>query len=332
MKSKKIKITIGIIVYFAIVICYYIGKCAANRNGLEYFTWVNALFYFIVWFIPLLAIGIALRCIYIERRKNSRWAKWHWTILGISYAAVTVIIFLLYILCAALFLHTDEKMPDGNYVVTFADGMESNYYFAEPAGFFFRREIVFDDARVADSLSKIYNLNFQTQTADNGSTVFVPEEYPDVEVRICYYGHQEYDYLDTDMPFTLTSAMLEKHKDIFEYYGVELDPLLLDFGEISEDDAASCYGVLITEENAENAACAIAEFIRRTLTEDKRSDGQSYWKGIDGSIFLLSENLETGEIESLRNIPFSLTPDYSWKYDKNVSNDEIREEIMNCFD
>lgn len=332
MKNKKTMISVGIIVYLAIVIFYYLGKYVAYNNGLEYFTWVNTLFYFIVWFIPLLAIGIVLFYVYKTRKKNNRSVKWLWPILGISYAVVTVIIFCIYVLGRGLFLRTDQKMPDGNYVVTFSNGMESEYYFAEPVGFFFRREIVFDNARVADSLSKIYNLNFQTQTADNGSTVFVAEEYPAVEVRICYYGHQEYDYLDTDMPFVLTSAMLDKHKDIFESYGVEFASYLLDFGEISEDNAATCHGVLITEENAENAACAITEFIRFTLTEDKRADGQSYWEGIEGSIFLLSQNPETGEIESCRNIPFSLTPDYSWEYDEDVSNEEIREAIIKCFE
>ena len=77
----------------------------------------------------------------------------------------------------------------------------------------------------------------------------------------------------------------------------------------------------------EEAATAIAEFIRTTLKEDLRTDGESCWSNVDGSIFLVIKNEETEEYNSMRNIPFSLNPEYSWVFDENVIAEEIFEEI-----
>jgi hypothetical protein len=217
-------------------------------------------------------------------------------------------------------LPSDMKMADGNLVVSAPEGMDIHHYYAEPVGIFFRRSIVFDTERTADSLSKIYGFNFKSQTNENGDTVFVSDEYPNLEIKIIRYGYTKSSYLDTDFSYILTSQLLEKHRKIFDRYGVELATFIFSDDKEFYD---TLYGVLITEENKENAAQAITEFIQTTLKEDVRVDGESCWNSVDGSIFLLEKDTLTEEIRSFRNIPFSLTPNYGWIYDENVTSDEI---------
>lgn len=125
----------------------------------------------------------------------------------------------------------------------------------------------------------------------------------------------------------LTSQKLEEHIEIFEKNNVTLIPYV--FGKTKEkpEGYGTLYAVLVTEKNQEDVAIAIAEFIQTTLREDMRIDGKNCWLNIDGSIFLVSSDDESGEIESFRNIPFSLNPSYSWIYDERVTCDEIRKII-----
>lgn len=223
-------------------------------------------------------------------------------------------------------------MADGNLVVTDSEGMESISYFAEPVGFLFRREFTFDDERTAESLSDIYDMNFEAKTLDNGNTVFEAEEFPGLEVKVIRYGYTKIDYLETDINYVLTSSLIEKHKDIFDDYGVELVSYPAAYGLISENEASDCLGVMIEEDNIENTADAIAEFIRLSLTEDKRADGESCYKSVSGNITLFAEDPITGGQRELGNLSFDPEPDHSWVLDENVTNEEVRERIRECYD
>ena len=196
---------------------------------------------------------------------------------------------------------TDKKMADGN--------------------------LTFDDERFAVSLSKIYDVGFHAEKADGEDTVYVSDMYPGIEVKIIRHGYTESTYLDNDLKYVLSSQKLEAHRGIFDEHGVELIPYVFGRTEEEPEGYGTYYSVLITDENQENAAKAIAEFILTTLQEDMRADGKSCWSSVDGSIFLVTKDCETGETKSLRNVPFSLNPDYSWIFDETVTNEEILEEI-----
>lgn len=330
---KKIKRIIfwGVIVSYAvIVIGYFVGKNAVENAGLEYRSWVEILFWIIVWFVPIIIIGVLLFQICKKRWKEMHKSRWGWSVLAIAYVLFSAWLSLMYVIFGAFSLSTDKIMKDGNLVVAASEGLESHYYYAEPVGFIFRREIVLDDERLADSLSKIYDLNFHAQKADDGDTVFVSAEFPDLEIKIIHYGYTDSTYLDTDLNYVLTSQLLDKHRKIFDTYDVELVPYVYGRTQENEEGYGTCYGVLITEENQEDAAKAIAEFIQTTMKEDIRTDGESCWSSVDGSIFLVATDAETGEIKSLRNIPFSLKPNNSWVLDGNVTSAEILEEIVNA--
>jgi hypothetical protein len=341
-KIKQIAFSVIIVFYAVSIIGYCIGKMFAKSVGLEYRYWVEMSFRCILWFIPVLLIGILiyLVCMLKTKEKNSK-ISWLWIGLVILYILVSLFLSFIYMLVNMINLTSDIKMADGNLVVSAPEGMDIHDYYAEPVGIFFRRSIVFDAERTADSLSKIYGFNFKSQTNENGDTVFVSDEYPNLEIKIIRYGYTKSSYLETDFSYILTSQLLEKHREIFDRYGVELATYIF------SDDKEFCdtlYGVLITEENKENAAQAITEFIQTTLKEDVRVDGESCWNSVDGSIFLLEKvtktegsywNSDDGiifsmgkvtkteEITSFRNIPFSLTPNYWWVYDDNVTSDEI---------
>lgn len=329
-KNKQILIWGVIVSYAAIVIGYFIGKNVAGNAGLEYRSWVDILFWILVWFVPIIIIGGLLFRICEKRWNKKNKSRWGWSIITFVYVLISAWLSLLYIVFGAFGLSTDKRMADGNLVVTASDGLESCFYYAEPVGFIFRRHIVFDDERLADSLSKIYDLNFQAKKIEKGDVVFVAPEYPDFEVKIIHYGYSDSTYLDTNLSYILTSQLLEEHRNIFEEYDVELVPYVYGRSYENQEGYGTCYGVLITEEAKEDAAKAIAEFIQTTIKKDTRIDGESCWKNVDGSIFLVAADTETGEIQSLRNIPFGLNPNHAWIFDENVSSDEILEEVISA--
>lgn len=320
-----------IVSYVTVLMSYCIGKNIAENAGLEYRYWVEVLFRCIVWYVPILMVGAKI-FLFCRRQKEKRSKySWLWSGLIMIYILAVLFISLIYMLVSMIRLSSDQKMADGNLVVGVPEGLETHYHYAEPVGIFFRRDMVFDDERVADSLSKIYGLNFQSQKDENGDAVFVASEYPDLEVRVLRYGYTKVDYLSTDLEYILTSQLLERHRNIFDIYDVELVPYVYDRTPENKKGNGTCYGVLITEKNQEDAAKAIADFIQTTLNEEIRADGESCWRNVDGSIYLVAADTETGEIHSLRNIPFSLNPKHSWVLDNNVTNTEVLKEIVNAF-
>jgi len=111
-------------------------------------------------------------------------------------------------------------------------------------------------------------------------------------------------------------------------HGVELVSYLYGQTEWNPQGQGICTAVLVSEENKEQAAEAIAEFIKITLQEDLRPDGKSIWDCVDGSIFLVTDTREDGKYQSIRNIPFGLSPEYTWIYDVSVTAEKLAEEIV----
>lgn len=193
----------------------YVPKCnkkIAENAGLEYRYWVEILFRCIVWFIPVLIVGGMIFVFGKRKREKNPKISWFWT--GLIYVYILAVLFmtLIYMLFSMIKLSSEQKMEDGNFVVGVSESSETHYHYAEPVGFIFRREIVFEDERLADSLSKIYDLNFHAQKTVNGDTVFVSTEYPGMEIKIIRYGYTDSTYLDTDMNYVLTSQLLNEHR------------------------------------------------------------------------------------------------------------------------
>lgn len=325
-RTTKIILSV-IIVYVAVLIVYFLGKAAIQNTGLEYRFWVEIVFRIVVWFVPALFIGVLLLlgCIKLWKRKSG--SRWVLTIALTAYCLAAAYLSFWYVLFHAFTMTSDEKMPDGNLVVAEPYGLESYHHYAEPVGVFFRQNIMFDDERFADSLSKMYDVDFQAKAAGSEETVFVSETYPGIEVKIMRHGYTENTYLDNNFTYVLTSQKLTEHREIFEECGVELVSYVFCRTEENPKGYGSYYAVLITEENQENAADAIARFIQTTLRDDLRADGESCWESVDGSIFLVAKDGETGEHKSFRNVPFSLKPEDFWVFDAQVNGEELLEEI-----
>lgn len=329
-KASKTKRSIGIFIcsYFLIVAAYCLGETAGKKQGLEYRFWIDACFRFWVWFVPIIFVGIILLKLCIRQWKHQSFWRWSMSVLLVAYTGAAVYFSLIYALVSLFTLTSDEKMPDGNLVVAEPSGMETIHYYAEPVGLFFRRDFSFDEERTAESLSKIYGITFQPLRKENDQWVYGSEVYPDVELTNINYGFTETSYLDCDFGLKLTSKMLETHQDVFVSHGVELVPYIYGCTEAKPEGQGSCTAVLVSEENKEHSAEAIAEFIKITLQEDLRSDGKSIWDCVNGSIFLVIGAEEEGEYQSIRNISFSLRPEYIWSYDASVTASEIAEEIV----
>lgn len=335
-KAKRVAFWAVIVSYIAIIAGYLLGKVIAGNAGLEYRFWAETIFRIIVWFVPVLLIGAMILLACIKQWKKKSGIRWILVIvlaiILVFYVLVAAYLSFGYILINVFTMTTDEKMADGNLVVAVPEGMEYYHHYAEPVGFVFRRDITFDDQRLADSLSKVYGVSFQVENSDGEDTEFISDVYPGIEVKIIRHGYTESNYLENDLKFALTSQRLEKHRKIYEENGVELVPYVFGRTEEKPEGHGTYFAVLITEDNQEGAAKAIAEFIRATLQEDLRADGESCWNSVDGSVFLTMRNEETGEIESLRNIPFSLNPEHYWVFDETVTSEEILEKIKQVLD
>ena len=325
--SKRIILWATVVTYFIIVISYYIGKTAAGNAELEFRFCVDVLFRIIVWFVPVILIGIVCFLSCVKQWKKRSRARWIVSFALIVYGVAAAYVSFLYVFFSAFTITSDQKMSDGNLVVAVPHGLDCYHHYAEPVGIFFRRNISFDEERLANSLSKKYDVNFINQRLDSGEPVYVSDAYPGIEVKILRHGYTESDYLDNDLKYALTSQKLKEHRTFFDKNGVELVPYVFGKTEEAPEGHGTYYAVLITDENKEEAATAIAEFIQTTLKDDLRTDGESCWSNVDGSIFLVVKNEETGEYHSIRNIPFSLNPKYSWVFDENVIAEEIIEEI-----
>lgn len=333
MKKAGRKRLCGIIICYAVfIITYFIGAQYAGSNGLEYRSWIDMLFRLVLWAVPVFILGLLLFSTFKKGHKNRGSLRFLWMGIFVVYVAVAAFLTFLYIFISAVNLSTDEKMEDGNLVVTVSDGMESFHYYAEPVGFLFRRTFEFDDDRLAYSLSKMYDLHFSAKKSASGDTIFVSPEFPELNVRVIRTGYIRSSYIEDDLRYILTSKMLDKHKDIFNSYHVEL--IDYPFSTASGKDVYknTFIGVLVSEENKEFAADAVAKFIHKSLSEDYRADGKGVWKNIDGSIFVLIEDEQTGEIQSYRNIPFSLNPKYSWIYGKDVTKNDILKSLESALE
>ena len=327
--SKTIKCVFGLIVltYGVVIFVYFLGGAVFSNAGLEYRFWVDVRFRIVVWFVPALLLWVMILLACIKQWKKKSGGRWIWLIALLIYGCIAAYLSFLYVLFGAFTMTSDEKMPDGNLVVAVPEGMEYYHHYAEPVGIFFRRDISFDEERLAESLSIIYDADFQVQKADDGGTVYVSESYPGVEVQIIRHGYNESNYLENDLKFALTSQKLEEHRSILGENGVELVQYVYGRTEENPEGYGTYYAVLITDVNQEGAARAIAEFIQTTLQEDLRADGESCWSSVDGSIFLVVRNEETGKYSSIRNIPFGLEPENNWVFDVSVTDEEIIEEI-----
>lgn len=321
-------ILICICIYSLIVVGFYIGKKVGEKQGLEYRFWVDACFGIWVWFLPIILIGVMLLKACIKQWKRKSAWKWILSVLLVGYSCVAVYASFLYILFSAFTMSSDERMPDGNLVVAVPHGMESIHHYAEPVGLLFRREVSFDEKRTAESLSKIYGISFQALREENGQWIYGSDVYPEVEVSNIRYGFTEISYLDNNFSLALTSKMLAEHQDVFDSRGVELVSYLYGQSEVNPNGLGAYAAVLVTEENKERAAEAVAEFIKVTLQEDLRSDGKSIWDCVDGSVFLVVETEESENYQSIRNIPFARKPQYSWIFDTSVTAEELAEEIV----
>lgn len=332
--SKTTKRLLGtiVLVYAATILVYFLGGAVAGNAGLEYRFWAEVLFRIIVWFVPALLFGVMILLACIKQWKKKSGGRWACIIALLIYGCVAAYLSFLYILFGVFTMTTDEKMADGNLVVAVPEGMEYDHHYAEPVGIFFRRDISFNEERLAESLSIIYDVDFQVQKADDGEAVYISESYPGVEVQIIRHGYTESNYLENDLEFALTSQKLKEHRGIFEENGVELVPYVYGRTEENPEGYGTYYAVLITDENQEGAARAITEFIQATLQEDLRADGESCWSSVDGSIFLVTRNEETGEYSSIRNIPFGLEPEDFWFFDESVTGKVILEEITKALD
>lgn len=326
-KSKKFLWMI-ICSYFLIVAGYCLGKVVGEQQDLEYRFWVDACFRIWVWFVPLLFMGITLLKACVRKWKQHSLWKWILTVLSLGYIGVALYFSFIYVLVALFTLTFDEKMPDGNLVVAVPHGMESVHHYAEPVGLLFRREFAFDAERTADSLSKIYGVPFEALREESGQWIYGSEAYPEIEVTNILYGFMESNYLDNNFSLALTSKMLEVHQDVFASQGIELVSYIFGQSEANPEGKGIYTAVLVSEENKERVANAIAEFIKLTLKEDLRPDGKSIWDCVDGSVFLVVETEESGKYQSIRNIPFARKPQYSWIFDASVTAEEIAEGIV----
>ena len=314
--------------YILIVAGYYWGKDAGEKIGLEYRFWVDAGFRIWIWFVPVLFVGILLlrACVRLWKKKSA-W-RWFLAIVVFAYIGITAYISLLYFLFNLFTLTSDEKMPDGNLVVAVPYGIESIHHYAEPVGLLFRREFSFDEERTADSLSKIYGARFRPLRKENNQWVYDSDMYPDIEVTNIQYGFSEAYYLENNFEQVLTSKILKEHQDLFDSHGVELVSYLYGQSEVNPEGQGMYTAVLVSEENKESAAEAIAEFIKVTLMEDLRPDGKRTWKGLTGSIYLVTGTEEDGKYRSIGNIPFALKSQHFWVFNASVTAEEIAEEIV----
>ena len=313
------------VMYVLMVGGYFAGKELMKGTDLSYRFWVDAVFCIVAWFVPVIVIGIG---VYGVMNKLQKIKKKLWQAIGIG-GFILYIIFagnlsIFYGMCCLFNMTYDEKMIDGNLVVTVPHGFDSYHYYAESVGGVLRKRIEFDEIRCARSLSKVYGVEFISKRNGEDEVVYVSDAYPNVEVQILRHGYAVNNYLDTDLCYQLTSEAIARHADLFSFWDVELQEYTWGVTEANPNGYGTVYAPIITPENKEAAAQAITEFIQMTLEQDERTDGESLWKNVDGSIFLylVGDNSQT---VTTRNIPFSTSPKYSWIYGEDVTVNEILE-------
>lgn len=327
MMRKK---TIGMItlfgLYIALLCCYFFAKAQMEGTELSFRFWVDLSIWFLLWSVPLIVIGIWMFGM-IQKIGKSNKVKRIFGYTGLG-ASVIVALFAMFSHYMMKTQYVDSTMTDGNLLVTESSFLEPNIYtYAEPVGIFLRREIIYDDERYAESLSKMYDAKFTAQNDENGTTVFVSDVYPQIQVTVLGIDPFPTAGVKDTLKYQLTSQALVKHKDILDDYHVELVPIgsceahlsSMDIELIHQQNIDTVYAVLIHNDNAENIAKALATFIHTTLQEDVRADGKSLWDDTEGSIYLIFPD----DGYRFRNIPFSHTPEYPFIYDENVDAKDI---------
>lgn len=328
MKNRKITVISWVVaVYVLITTGYFLGGYVLRSTDLAFRYWVDVLARSVIWLVPFASGGVGL---FVWIRKAFRGEKKVWRFITILvfviYLWIVLKLSFFYAIFNAFTLTYDEKMPDGNLVAAEPYGMDSTQHYAEPVGVLFRRKIIFDEKRLAESLSTVYDVRFEAVQGKGGETVYVSEAYPGIETKITEHGYTKNSYLQTDLRYVVTSKALQEREKYFGNIGAELVDYVYGASKTSPEGYCTVKAIPITEENKEAAAEAISTFIHTTLGEDKRGDGESLWKNLDGSIFLEFEK-EDGGMTS-RNIPFSADPAYSWIYGEDVTAEDILEVLQ----
>ena len=322
-KKKVIRAT-SVAIYILVTGSYLLGGWLLKGTDLEYRYWVDILARLFLWVVPVIGAGAGLLMLVIKayKRKKKVWEVIA-IVLFLAYLWIVLKLSFFYLLFSAFTVTYDEKMPDGNLIAAEPYGMDSTQHYAEPVGILFRRRIAFDENKLAESLSTVYGVDFKVSKNKERETVFISDAYPDIETKITEHGYTKHSYLQTDLRYLVTSKALQEREKYFENIGAELVDYVYGITKTNPEGHCTVKAILITEDNKEATAEAISTFIHATLGEDKRGDGESLWKNLDGSIFL-QIRAKDGKSSS-RNIPFSAEPDYSWIYGEDVTAEDILE-------
>lgn len=329
---------ISIVFYLAVAAVYFAGKVALKEQGLEYRFWADTLARVILWCVPFVLLGVLIWHIrgYLLARGKS------------AAGGVLLGIFILFIIGGTLAsaweafvfvfrMERETRMPDGNLVVSKPseyDGLRSESYYAEPVRGVARRRFFWDEERYADSLSRIYDTRFQAVLDEELGTVYLSEDYPDIQVQVWKAGYSPDDYLDENLCYLVTSEELEKKGAAFFEGAAELTDYTVDKSASAVVDAPQAYQVTaltICEDQAEEASQKIALFIQEELLNARRADGENLWKNLDGSIFVSLKMSEKDTESYSFNIPFGRDPEYDWVYDENVEPEAILERLEQEF-
>ena len=321
---KKVIILLITVIYILVTFSYLLGGWLLKGTDLAYRYWVDILARLFIWVAPVIGIGVGLFALIIKayRCKKNVWKVVTILLYGL-YIWIALKLSFFYLLFNAFTITYDEKMPDGNLIAAEPYGMDSTQYYAEPVGILFRRRITFDENKLAESLETVYGVPFEVSKNKGGETMYVSDAYPGIETKITEHGYTKNSYLQTDLRYRVTSKALQEREKYFGNIGAELVDYVYGVTKANPEGYCTVKAIPITEANKEAAAEAISTFIHTTLGEDKRGDGESLWKNLDGSIFLKFEK-EDGGMTS-RNIPFSGEPAYSWIYGQDVTAEDILE-------
>lgn len=175
-----------VILYIAFACAYFFAEKALGFYGLEYRTVTVVVGNIILWIIPWTA-GIFLIRLF-NRRRIERGITSGWS----SLTMFLLIFYLIIMIFASGFagvrgmlrLPTEEK-KEGVLLVTVPHFLDaSEIYYCDPAGPLLRRPFEWDDKREAALLSKKYRMDFTPDLEEDGVRRYIPENYPDVRVRI----------------------------------------------------------------------------------------------------------------------------------------------------
>ncbi len=308
--------------WIAIMIFYRGLLFLLQRNQLECREWVTQAHLLLMWGIPLLIIGTLIW------RLHQKLPKWQTLVTAgfVVYCILAVLVFLSVAFCSAFLQNTTEfTMDDGNYEISvsggFLEGISYRYY-AEPVTIFARKRFEWDEKRYAQSLSKIYDVDFHyVGNNEHGDPQFSSPSYYDIIVTV--YGvesHKIYDDLNTQ----LTSLRLQEEWNKHFVHGEELVLFHHDFYSDSSSNRTPIFALVVVPDKLEDIAADIVSFIKEECDSATRTDGKKLYKNVNGSICLLFKESETStEYIRTRNIPYGTSGNYFWLHDASVTAEEI---------